>query len=55
MTNKENIMEKVTLELTLEELIFMRDALWFYENDSGRYDEKLGGPIFSQFPEGIIT
>lgn len=43
-------MDKVTLELTLEELKFIRDALLFYENDSGRYDEKLGETIFSQFP-----
>jgi len=43
-------MDKVTLELTLEELKFIRDALLFYENDSGKYDYELGETIFSQFP-----
>jgi hypothetical protein len=46
---------KTTLLLSLEELKFLRDALQFYENDSGKYDDKLGEAIFSQFPDNIDT
>jgi len=46
---------KATLVLSMEELIFLREVLYFYENDSGRYDQKLGGAIFDQFPDNIDT
>jgi len=46
---------KATLVLSMEELKFLRKALLFYENDSGRYDEKLGGAIFGQFPDNMDT
>lgn len=43
-------METITVTMTKEQAIAVREAIWFYMDDSGRVDASLACDILPQLP-----